>query len=113
MRNLKRNFKISLIMKFKKLELSGFKSFLTKQIFFIDDGLTGIVGPNGCSKSNIVEALDGVWVKQQKKYAWLGHGRCNFLGTSNRPQKIFRKFLLQLIIHKRKVRGNSLILMKY
>ena len=44
-------------MKFKKLELSGFKSFFDKTTFLIEDGLTGIVGPNGCGKSNIVEAL--------------------------------------------------------
>ena len=44
-------------MKFKKLELSGFKSFFDNATLFIDDGLTGIVGPNGCGKSNIVEAL--------------------------------------------------------
>ena len=44
-------------MKFKKLEISGFKSFFEKTDFHIEEGLTGIVGPNGCGKSNIVEAL--------------------------------------------------------
>ena len=44
-------------MQFKKLELSGFKSFFDKTNFYIEEGLTGIVGPNGCGKSNIVEAL--------------------------------------------------------
>ena len=44
-------------MNFKKLELIGFKSFFDKTTFFIQDGLTGIVGPNGCGKSNIVESL--------------------------------------------------------
>ena len=37
-------------MKFKKLEMSGFKSFFDRTNFFIEDGLTGIVGPNGCGK---------------------------------------------------------------
>ena len=44
-------------MKFKKLEIAGFKSFFDKTAFLIEDGLTGIVGPNGCGKSNIVESL--------------------------------------------------------
>ena len=44
-------------MKFKKLEINGFKSFSEKTTVLIEKGLTGIVGPNGCGKSNIVEAL--------------------------------------------------------
>ena len=42
---------------FSKLRLSGFKSFVDATELLIEPGLTGIVGPNGCGKSNLVEAL--------------------------------------------------------
>lgn len=46
-------------MKFKRLELFGFKSFLNRTVIQLNDGVTSIVGPNGCGKSNIVDAI--VW----------------------------------------------------
>ncbi len=45
------------MIKFKKLKLKGFKSFVEPSEIFIENGLTGIVGPNGCGKSNLVEAF--------------------------------------------------------
>ena len=47
-------------MRIKKLEIVGFKSFKDRTVIHFDAGITGIVGPNGCGKSNIVDAL--VWV---------------------------------------------------
>ena len=89
-------------MKFKKLELTGFKSFFDKTTFFIEDGLTGIVGPNGCGKSNIVESLR--WCMGEtsaKSMRGAGMEDVIFSGTSNRPEKNFSEVSL-LIDNKNK-----------
>ena len=49
-------------MIFRNLTMAGFKSFAEKANMDIEDGLTGIVGPNGCGKSNIVEAVRWIMI---------------------------------------------------
>jgi chromosome segregation protein len=44
-------------LRFRRLKLSGFKSFVDPTELRIEPGLTGVVGPNGCGKSNLLEAL--------------------------------------------------------
>jgi len=75
-------------MKFTKLRLLGFKSFVEPTEFVIERGLTGVVGPNGCGKSNLVEALR--WVMGENSYKNMrasGMDDVIFSGSGNRPAR--------------------------
>src|SRR5260370_30280267 len=75
-------------MIFDKLRLAGFKSFCDQTDFKIEAGLTGIVGPNGCGKSNLVEALR--WVMGENSYKSMrasGMDDVIFAGSGNRPAR--------------------------
>ena len=77
-------------MQFSKLRLNGFKSFVDPTDLVIADGLTGIVGPNGCGKSNLLEALR--WVMgENRPTAMRGGGMEDviFAGASTRPARNF------------------------
>ena len=84
-------------MKFKNLEMTGFKSFSEKTTILIEKGLTGIVGPNGCGKSNIVEALRWCMGENSAK-SMRGSGMEDviFSGTSNLPSKNISEVVLLL-----------------
>ncbi|WP_158965314.1 chromosome segregation SMC family protein [Chachezhania sediminis] len=84
-------------MRFSRLRLSGFKSFVDPTDLIIADGLTGIVGPNGCGKSNLLEALR--WVMgENRPTAMRGGGMEDviFAGASTRPARNFAEVVLQI-----------------
>ena len=84
-------------MIFKKLDLVGFKSFVDRTTFVIEKGLTGIVGPNGCGKSNIVEAIRWCMGETSAK-SMRGSGMEDviFAGTANKTSKNIAEVTLTL-----------------
>ena len=84
-------------MRFNKLRLNGFKSFVDPTDLLIADGLTGVVGPNGCGKSNLLEALR--WVMgENRPTAMRGDGMEDviFAGASTRPARNFAEVHVQI-----------------
>lgn len=84
-------------MRFSKLRLNGFKSFVDPTDLIIADGLTGVVGPNGCGKSNLLEALR--WVMgENRPTAMRGGGMEDviFAGAATRPARNFAEVALMI-----------------
>ncbi len=84
-------------MKFTRLRLSGFKSFVEPTELLIEPGLTGIVGPNGCGKSNLLEALR--WVMGESSYKSMrasGMDDVIFSGTTQRPSRNMAEVVVTL-----------------
>ncbi|MGC1429214.1 MAG: chromosome segregation protein SMC [Albidovulum sp.] len=84
-------------MRFTRLRLNGFKSFVDPTDLMIHDGLTGVVGPNGCGKSNLLEALR--WVMgENRPTAMRGDGMEDviFAGASSRPARNFAEVAITI-----------------
>ncbi|OCX61628.1 chromosome segregation protein SMC [Thioclava sp. SK-1] len=84
-------------MRFSRLRLNGFKSFVDPTDLVIHDGLTGVVGPNGCGKSNLLEALR--WVMGENRPSAMRGGGMEdviFAGAASRGARNFAEVVLQL-----------------
>jgi chromosome segregation protein len=83
-------------MRIRRLKLSGFKSFVEPSELRIEPGLTGVVGPNGCGKSNLLEAIR--WVMGENSPKSMRSGGMDdviFAGTASRPPRDFAEVVLQ------------------
>ncbi len=101
-------------MLIRKLSLTGFKSFVEPATLFIEPGLSGVVGPNGCGKSNLFEAIR--WVMGENSPRSMRSGGMEdviFAGTATRPPRDFSEVVLhavgddgdELVITRRIERG--------
>ena len=89
-------------MIFRSLKMAGFKSFAEAAEIDIESGLTGIVGPNGCGKSNIVDGLR--WVMGESSARQMRGGEMDdviFAGTEQRPARNIAEISLELDNRKR------------
>src|SRR5919201_5893131 len=85
------------MVQFDKLRLTGFKSFVDPTELAIEPGMTGIVGPNGCGKSNLVEALR--WVMGENSARRLRGGEMDdviFAGSDQRPARNIAEVILTI-----------------
>src|SRR5687767_13404359 len=91
-------------MRIKRLKLTGFKSFVEPAELRIEDGLTGVVGPNGCGKSNVLEAIRWVMGESSpKSMRGAGMDDVIFAGTALRPPRDFAEVSLLVERHGREI----------
>jgi len=93
-------------MEISRLKLSGFKSFVEPAELRIEPGLTGVVGPNGCGKSNLLEAIR--WVMGENSPKSMRSGGMEdviFAGTSSRPPRDFA----EVVLHAHDEEGEDLV----
>ncbi|MCF6215027.1 MAG: chromosome segregation protein SMC [Emcibacter sp.] len=89
-------------MDFTRLRLSGFKSFVDPTELIIEKGLTGVVGPNGCGKSNLLEALRWVMGENSaKSMRGAGMDDVIFAGTASRPARNLAEVSLNIFNNDR------------
>ena len=94
-------------MQFTRMRVTGFKSFVEPTELVIGEGLTGIVGPNGCGKSNLVEALR--WAMGESSAKQMRGGEMDdviFAGTSERPARNLAEVILTMDNSDRRAPAN-------
>src|SRR5271169_926816 len=95
-------------MRVKQVELAGFKSFSDKTVLSLHDGVTCIVGPNGCGKSNVVDAFK--WVLGEQSVKSLRGEKMEeviFQGSSTVKQKGMAEVTMQIFFPEKQATGNN------
>src|SRR5262244_3936292 len=98
------------MLRFEKLSIQGFKSFCDPtEIIFDEEGITAVVGPNGCGKSNVADAIS--WVIGEQRAKALRGGKMEdviFQGTRSRPPSGMAEVILTLVVQETfEVRGEA------